>query len=88
MTKREKRLLKIRQNPKNVSFEDLRTILEDYGFVLKRSTGSHHSFQANVGDTEILIVIPYARPIGTAYVKEAVKLIDEIVRLSDNREED
>lgn len=88
MTKREKRLLKIRQNQKNVQFNELRTMLEDYGFILKRSTGSHHSFQVKVGDAEILIVIPYARPIGIAYVREAIKIIDEIIRLSETQERD
>ncbi len=78
MSKREKRLLKIRQNPKNVTFQELSTILESYGFILKRSTGSHHSFQINIGDLELLVVIPFARPVGIAYVKEAIKLIDEI----------
>ncbi len=88
MTKREKRLLRIRQNPKNVQFDELHTIIEEYGFVLKRSSGSHHSFQVKVGDEDILLVIPYARPIGTAYVREAIKLIDEIIRLSENQEKD
>ena len=32
MSKRKKRLAKIRQNPKNVRFEELDRVLRDYGF--------------------------------------------------------
>jgi len=39
MTKRQKRLQKLRQNPKDVSFEELRQVLEDHGFVLDHATG-------------------------------------------------
>jgi hypothetical protein len=42
--RRRKRRLKIEQNPKNTRFEDLKRLLEDYGFELKRSKGSHHSW--------------------------------------------
>lgn len=34
LTKRQKRLQKLRQSPKDVSFEELRQVLEDHGFVL------------------------------------------------------
>jgi predicted RNA binding protein YcfA (HicA-like mRNA interferase family) len=48
VTKREKRLQRIRQNPNNVSFKDLRALLEDHGFALERSSGSHHSFKVKI----------------------------------------
>ena len=44
MSKRKKRLEKIRQNPKNVSFDDLRQLLENNDFELDHATGSHHIF--------------------------------------------
>lgn len=78
MSKRKKRLEKIRQNPRNVSFEDLRKLLEDYGFSLERSSGSHHSFKVSINKEYVLFVVPYRRPIKLVYVKEALKLIDEI----------
>lgn len=85
MTKREKRLRKIRQNPKNVSFEDLRKVLEDFGFELKRSSGSHHSFSIIIEGEPHLLVIPYRRPVKTVYVREALKLIDHLIE--EEREE-
>ncbi|MBZ0310271.1 MAG: type II toxin-antitoxin system HicA family toxin [Anaerolineae bacterium] len=81
MTKREKRLQKLRQNPKNVSFQDLKTVLEDFGFELVRSSGSHHSFSIMIGQEQHLLVIPYSRPIKTIYVRETLDLIDKLLEL-------
>ena len=43
-TRRQKRRRKIAQNHKNVRYEDLRRLLEDYDFEHKRTKGSHHSY--------------------------------------------
>lgn len=79
MSKRFKRLQRLRKNPKNVSFDDLRLVLEDFGFILERSSGSHHSFKIRIRGENQLLVIPYSRPVKSIYVKEAVALIDEII---------
>jgi len=79
MTKRDKRLQKMRQNPKNVSFEDLKSVLEDFGFDLVRSSGSHHSFNVTIAGEPRLFVVPYQRPVKSVYVREALQLIDEIL---------
>jgi predicted RNA binding protein YcfA (HicA-like mRNA interferase family) len=78
MTKREKRLQKMRQNPKDVSFADLRTVLEDFGFELVRSSGSHHSFNITIDGESRLFVVPYRHPVKAVYVREALLLIDKI----------
>lgn len=91
MSKRKKRLQRIRQNPKNVSFEDLRQLLEDYGFVLERSSGSHHSFKVQIKGETILFVVPYRRPVKPNYVKDALLLIEELeawMELEDKDDED
>jgi predicted RNA binding protein YcfA (HicA-like mRNA interferase family) len=81
MTKREKRLQKIRQNPKNVSFEDLRQVMEDHGFIVDRSSGSHYQFRAAVGDRMWKLTIPFHRPhVKTPYVSKALRAIDEIIQ--------
>lgn len=41
MTKSEKRLLKMRQNPLTVRFADLIKVLEDYGYDIREAKGSH-----------------------------------------------
>lgn len=56
MSKREKRLQKLRQNQKDVSFEELRQVLEDHGFTLDHATGSHFTFRAVVRDKAFKVV--------------------------------
>jgi predicted RNA binding protein YcfA (HicA-like mRNA interferase family) len=78
MSKRQKLLQRIQRSPKNVSFDDLRKLLELYGFELKRSKGSHHSFVGYVSTKKATIVIPYRYPLQTVYVKKALALIEQI----------
>ncbi len=84
MTKREKLLKRTRTNPKNVSFRDIQTLLEAYGFELKRVKGSHHVFSGEVGSQKVRLVIPYGQPfIKEAYIREVLDLIDRIEQGSD-----
>ena len=79
-----KLLAKIRQNTKNVSFGDLQTLLEDFGFELKRVRGSHHVFSGWIGSRRVRLVIPYRRPfVKDAYVKEVLELIAAVERLEE-----
>ncbi|NJL54349.1 type II toxin-antitoxin system HicA family toxin [bacterium] len=79
MSKREKRLRKIRQNPKTVTFEELRTVLEDLGFEFERSTGSHFHFRVVIEGAQHRISIPFRRPyLLPVYVKRALQLMDEL----------
>lgn len=79
MSRRKKRLEKLRRNQKNVSFKDLRLVLEDCGFELVRSSGSHHSFSVTIEGESRLFVVPYKHPVKPVYVREALKLIDQIL---------
>lgn len=81
MSKRQKRLARIRQNPQNVSLDDLRRVLEDYGFEYKQTVGSHYTFSVVIGERTKLLVVPFRRPIKAVYVKKALKMIDEIIEL-------
>ncbi|MFZ4816556.1 MAG: type II toxin-antitoxin system HicA family toxin [Phototrophicaceae bacterium] len=87
MTKREKRLQKLRQNPKDVSFDDLRSVLEDFGFEWVRSSGSHHSFNIVIDGEPRLFVVPYRRPVKPTYVNEALRLIDLILAAEADEED-
>ncbi|MBC7810166.1 MAG: type II toxin-antitoxin system HicA family toxin [Burkholderiales bacterium] len=78
MSKRDKLRQRIEQNPKNVAFRDLRTLLEAYGFELKRTKGSHHSFVRRIAGQGILLVIPYQQPLQAVYVKKALEFIKQI----------
>jgi predicted RNA binding protein YcfA (HicA-like mRNA interferase family) len=88
MNRRQKRRLRIARNPKNVRFEDLRRLLEDYGFDLKRTKGSHNAFVGYVGDEKVTVIIPFRRPLRQVYVEKVLAILDEIEPLeSDQLEE-
>jgi predicted RNA binding protein YcfA (HicA-like mRNA interferase family) len=88
MSKRQKRLERIRQQPNNVSLDDLRRVLENYGFEYKQTVGSHYTFGYVVGDQTRLFVVPFRRPVKPIYVKRALKLIDQIIEEQGEDEPD
>lgn len=78
MSKRKKRLQKIRQNPKAVTFDDMRSVMEDLGFQLKHITGSHHIFEHP--DVSDKFSLPFQRPhVNSVYVKRLLELIQQLV---------
>ncbi len=44
MSKKQKLLQQILNKPKNVSFKDMVSLIEAFGFTLSRINGSHHIF--------------------------------------------
>lgn len=76
MSKSEKLLEKIRNNPKAVSFDDLDKVLRGYGFVRRqlRSGSSHHYYTFGA----LTLSVPYKRPyVREIYVKQALALIEQ-----------
>jgi predicted RNA binding protein YcfA (HicA-like mRNA interferase family) len=72
--KKHKLLARLTNNPKNASFHDLRMLLLNEGFELKRVTGSHHIFVSG----ELTFVIPvHANRVKSVYVKRVIELINE-----------
>ncbi len=73
MSKREKLLELLKNSPNNVTFGDIRKLLELEGFDLDRITGSHHIFKRD----EIVLVIPvHNNRVKSVYVKRVVELIE------------
>ncbi len=79
MTQRDKLLRRIRNNPKDVTFHDLRQLLELFGFQLHTSTGSHHTFKRKGAGGTLRITIPYKRRVKVSYVRRVLAMIDEII---------
>lgn len=75
MTTREKTLVKMRDNPRGVRFEELRKVLEWYGFELKRVRGSHYAF---VRGHQNLIVARRTPHVRSYIVKQVLQAIDEL----------
>lgn len=79
MTKREKRLLRIQQNPNNVSIDDLEQLMLDYGIEKSRSDrGSHRHYQYILSGVIHNLVIPVARPVKKVYIQKVLEAIEVI----------
>jgi predicted RNA binding protein YcfA (HicA-like mRNA interferase family) len=87
MSKREKRLQKLRQNPKNVSLDEIRQVLEAEGFELDHVTGSHYIFRAEAGNEILTVVIPFRRPVKPVYVKQVLTAVEKWRQVVEVEEE-
>lgn len=73
MVKKEKLLEILKNSPNNVTFSEIRKLLELEGFVLDRITGSHHIFKKD----ETIFVIPiHNNRVKSVYVKRVIELIE------------
>ena len=77
MTKREKLLARIRNNPKNVRFDELEGLIVSHGFEKAGSRGSHNVY---VRDT---IVITLVRPHGSKKFCHPLDVKDVLEALSN-----
>ena len=80
--RRERRIERLRRSQTDVSPEQLRTALESVGFELVRTQGSHVHYRHPAFPK--LVSIPYRRPVKAAYVREALKAIDEVMNDDDD----
>lgn len=71
MSKKDKLLKAMKNNPKDVPFEDIKKLLESYGYVC----GSHFVFRKEFCEH---IVIPYHKPIKAIYVKHVLEILGEL----------
>jgi predicted RNA binding protein YcfA (HicA-like mRNA interferase family) len=77
ITKKEKLLERIKNNPKTVKFEELDKILSDVGFVRRQPSGGSSHYTYNLQDK--ILTVPYKRPyVKVIYVKTAIKLLEEL----------
>lgn len=77
MTKAEKLLQEIRNNPKQVSFGDLNKLLLNAGYV-RRQSGKGSSHFSCKHDVLPPVTIPYYRPpVKEIYAKDVLKAIGE-----------
>ncbi|HKZ83769.1 MAG TPA: toxin HicA [Anaerolineae bacterium] len=77
MSKAEKLLQKIKNNPKTVPFHDLDRVLIGYGFTrrMPRSGSSHTIY--TLGQHQISV--PYKRPyVKEVYVRHVLEILDQI----------
>ncbi len=74
MTQKEKKLKKLEQNPKNTRYDNLKTILEQFGYKLTRITGSHHIFKK---ENKYINFPVHNNKVKTIYIKKILKQIQK-----------
>ena len=72
VSKKDKIIKDLKNNPNNVRFETLKILLESEGYECFNKGGSHNQFRKEECD---LIAIPFKRPIKAIYVKMVLKAI-------------
>ncbi len=76
MSRRQKRLDRIRNSRKDVSFSELCRILNDHGFDIRSGKGSH--YVAIHPATGVTITIVRRSPVRQVYVEKALEAIDAV----------
>ena len=79
MAKREKRLKKIKNNPKNVSSDDLISCLLSYGFEEKGGSGSHRCYKHPEDNQGRKLTVPKQYPLMKTYVIQAINVLDDLL---------
>ena len=69
------------QNPSNVKYAQLRTLLELCGYTLRPSSGGSHRWFTKKGCPPIHF--PEHRPVGKKYVNDVLKILEEYCDLDD-----
>lgn len=75
MSRKEKLLERLKNNPNDATFADIRAMLEQEGFQLDRVSGSHHVFKRE----DVIFVVPvHKNRVKSVYVKRAVAIIEDL----------
>ena len=83
MSKWDKLLLRIKSLSKDLRFEELRKVLEEYGYVMNtpRSGSSHYTFRKPGCRS---ITIPKHEPIKKVYVEMVKEIVESEVQENEN----
>jgi predicted RNA binding protein YcfA (HicA-like mRNA interferase family) len=83
MSRLEKLIQQFLRQPPEVRFDDVRYLLEEFGFEEKRSKGSHHTFR-NAAGLKITVPKKGGKTVKGVYVQQIVRLLN----LEDENRED
>lgn len=85
MGKRETLIASIRNNPKDVAFEDIDNLLKYYGCTVRqKGRGSSHYLYTHPAIQKGVLNIVKDKPIKAIYAKRALDMIDRIREVLDN----
>ena len=77
MSRKQKLLEKIKNNPQKIRFYEVDNLLLSLGFNKKqpRSGSSHFTYVLN----ELIVTIPYNRPyVKTKYIKDVIDMLEKL----------
>ncbi len=77
MSRKEKRLAALRANPKGWRYDELRSILEEFGFQTSTSGTSHRVFKHASG-IRVVLVDSGSGTLLPVYAKAVLKAIDSL----------
>ncbi len=86
MGKLEKLIERFLKKPPEVRFDDVRYLLETFGFEEKRSKGSHHSFRDTKG-RKITIPKKEGQKVKGIYVQKIIELLNIEEQVNDDSNE-
>jgi hypothetical protein len=77
MSKKEKLLEKVRNNPRNVRFDNIDSILLEYGFVRRQSRKGTSHYVYKLGEQKIVVVWrrPFVHVDAVKDVLNAIKIL-------------
>ncbi len=81
MSKQDKLIQKLRQNPKNIRFEEIDNILSWYDFERRQASKgtSHYVYTLVTAHKSYRLTIPFKRPfIKKFYIQDALEILDEL----------
>ena len=73
MSRIEKLIAKMRNNPRDWQIEDINAIAERFGIEYRQPGTSHVTFRTNSGEK---VTIPAHKPIKPVYIKQFIALLD------------
>lgn len=79
MSKKDKQLQAIRNNPTNVRFETIQGVFLDHGFVETSPSGGSSHYTYHKGIYRVTVV--KNKPVNKIYVKRAIEIIDIIKKM-------
>jgi predicted RNA binding protein YcfA (HicA-like mRNA interferase family) len=83
MTSLEKRIQKLRNQPRGISSDQLGKDLEALGFQERKGKGSHRCYK-HPELPDVLLIVPKQNPLLPTYVKQALKAIDRLMEIESD----
>ena len=80
MSKKDKKIQKMRNNPKNWRIEEIQSIADGLGIIWYHDGSSHVIFQSPTGAHQS---IPANRPIKPIYIRKFLELVDVVMEGKD-----